>query len=102
MLALELIHILRSENNGETLVSANGNKTLQRLIVKVEHIVGFVNDSEVAYLYAVFTDNLSRKLVIYIVQLRDDKVHDSLGNRAVFGELVHIYDETFISKADLV
>lgn len=61
-----------------------------------------VYDCEVAYLHIISTDNLLRQLLVDVVELRDDEVHDCLCNRAVLGERIHLDDEALVGKVYLI
>ena len=58
MFALEAVHILGGQNDAKSLVSAHCNKVAKRMVVKVEHVVRFVNDGEVTDLYVIVVDCL--------------------------------------------
>ena len=48
MLALETLHVLRRQNDAQTLVSSHRNQIPQWAVIEIQHVVCLVNDGEMA------------------------------------------------------
>ncbi|CCX96507.1 unknown [Bacteroides sp. CAG:20] len=64
--------------------------------------MGFVNDREVTNLDNILVSGLLFKLLVYVIQLGYDEIHDSLSYRTIFWITVHLYDVTITDKISLV
>ena len=94
--ALEALHVLCSQDDAHALVTSHGDEVLQGLVLKVEHVVGLVDDGEVTKLHTILVHSLLGQALIDVIELGNHEIDDRLSQYAVFLEASQVNDVTVI------